>query len=67
MDTFATVMALLEKGVKAAGGILAAWGGVTVGRSLKDSNGPGMQMGIMEIVGGAIIFAAGAIIGAVTM
>ena len=45
---FTQMITLLSKGVLAAGALLAVWGMISVGRGLKDSNGPGNQNGIME-------------------
>ena len=46
-DMFSTMIDLLGKGVLAAGSLLAVWGLISVGRGLKDSNGPGIQNGVM--------------------
>ena len=42
---FTQMITLLSKGVLAAGALLAVWGMISVGRGLKDSNGPGIQNG----------------------
>ena len=34
------------------------WGAITVGTNMKDQNGPGMQSGAWQIVGGGLIIAA---------
>lgn len=59
-NMFTQAMQLLSKGVIVAGSLLTAWGLVTLGRSIKDSNGPGIGNAILEMVGGAMIIAAGA-------
>ena len=64
---FTQIMGLLQKGVTAVGAIIAVFGAVNLGRSIKDSNGPGIGSGIAEIVGGAIIIAAAAFISNVTL
>ena len=64
---FSTMIDLLGKGVLAAGSLLAVWGLISVGRGLKDSNGPGIQNGVMELIGGGLIIAAAAIIGTITL
>ncbi len=66
-NMFTTIMTLLQKGVTAAGAILVIWGAVSVGRGLKDNNGPGIQNGVMEIVGGGIIVAAALYFGNITL
>ena len=64
---FTQIMGLLQKGVTGVGAIIAVFGAVNLGRSFKDSNGPGIGSGIAEIVGGAIIIAAAAFISNVTL
>lgn len=67
MDYFSTAMSLLSKGTIAAGGLLTLWGLVQLGGAIKDHNGPGMQNAIFQVVGGAIIMAAGALFTNITM
>ncbi len=54
-----TAVNLLSKGAIAGGGIWAIWGIVQLGMAIKDSDGPGIGKAIWQIVGGAIIIAAG--------
>ena len=61
------MITLLSKGVLAAGALLAVWGMISVGRGLKDSNGPGIQNGIMELIGGGIVIAASQLITTITL
>lgn len=63
MEVLSTVINLLQKGVLIGGGIWTVWGVVTLGTALKDHNGPGMQTGIWQIVGGGLIVAAAALFG----
>ena len=63
VDALASAKDLLEKGATAGGGLWAVWGLVQLGMSIKDHNGPGIQGAIWQIIGGAIIIAAGAVIG----
>lgn len=63
---FSEVMSLLSKGVGILGAVLAIFGIVTIGRSIKDSNGPGIGNGIAEVVGGGIIVLAAAMFSNVT-
>ena len=58
MEVLTTVLALLTQFVTIGGGIWAVWGVVVLGTALKDHNGPGMQSGIWQIMGGAMICAA---------
>lgn len=64
---FTQMITLLSKGVLAAGALLAVWGMISVGRGLKDSNGPGIQNGIMELIGGGIVIAASQLITIITL
>lgn len=62
-----TAKSLLSKAATAGGGLWAVWGLVTLGMSIKDSNGPGIGNAIWQILGGAIIIAAGVAIGALDL
>ena len=64
---FTQMITLLSKGVLAAGALLAVWGMISVGRGLKDSNGPGIQNVIMELIGGGIVIAASQLITTITL
>lgn len=64
---FTQMITLLSKGVLAAGALLAVWGMISVGRGLNDSNGPGIQNGIMELIGGGIVIAASQLITTITL
>lgn len=46
--TFATV----------GGGMLLVWGAIATGTALKDQNGPQIQSGVWQIIGGGLIIAA---------
>lgn len=50
---------LLANAAQVGGGLWAVWGLVQLGMSIKDHNGPGIQGAIWQLVGGAIIIAAG--------
>lgn len=65
MDIFNTVIDLLTQGVMLGGGLWTVWGAVVLGGALKDHNGPGMQSGIWQIVGGMVILGAGAMFGSI--
>lgn len=53
---------LLSTAAKAGGGLWAVWGLVQMGMAIKDHNGPGIGGAVWQIVGGALILAAGTII-----
>ena len=52
-DAITTAKNLLSKAATAGGGLWAVWGLVTLGMSIKDSNGPGIGNAIWQILGGA--------------
>ena len=62
-----TAKSLLSKAATAGGGLWAVWGLVSLGLSIKDHNGPGIQGAIWQLIGGAIIIAAGTAIAAVDL
>ena len=43
------------------GGVWGLWGVVALGGALKDQNGPAIQSGVWQIVGGGLIIAAAAL------
>lgn len=53
---------LLATAAQAGGGLWAVWGLVQMGMAIKDHNGPGIGGAVWQIVGGALILAAGSII-----
>ena len=61
MDTFNSIINLIKSAALLGGGIFTIWGVVVLGTSLKDHNGPGIQNGIWQIVGGLLIVAAAAL------
>ncbi|EOS7969354.1 hypothetical protein DXT27_RS12910, partial [Enterococcus hirae] len=52
---------IVSKFAVIGGGFYAVWGAIVLGGALKDHNGPQMQSGIWQIVGGAVIVAAAAL------
>lgn len=65
MGTFNAIIDILSKYAIVGGGLYAVWGAVVLGGALKDHNGPQMQSGIWQIVGGALIVAAAALFKAI--
>ena len=61
MDTtfLATVLEYIRTFAVMGGGLLCLWGVITLGTNIKDHNGPGIQQAIWQVVGGALIIAAG--------
>ena len=63
---FSTVMGLVQKAVLAGGSIWLAIGAVILGLGLKNKEAPQIQSGIWQVVGGALITAAGAYLSTIT-
>lgn len=58
--TFLTsVLGYIKAFAIVGGGLLCLWGLITLGTNIKDHNGPGIQQAIWQVVGGALIIAAG--------
>ena len=52
------VITMVVKFVTIGGGFWLVWGVVVLAGALKDKNGPGLQSGVWQIVGGGLIMAA---------
>lgn len=63
---FSSIMGLLQKAVLAGGAIWLVIGAVILGLGLKNKEAPQIQSGIWQVVGGALITAAGAYINSIT-
>ena len=61
MDLLNQVVALVQKFVIIGGGFWLLWGVIVLAGGLKDKNGPALQAGIWQIVGGGLIIAAAAL------
>ena len=61
MDLLNQVVALVQKFAVIGGGFWLLWGVVVLAGGLKDKNGPALQAGIWQIVGGGLIIAAAAL------
>lgn len=62
MGTFTKVLQIAQKGVIGFGTFWIIWGLVVLGSGLKDKTAPDIKQGIGQIIGGAIIVLAGALI-----
>jgi len=60
MDLLNQVVALVQKFAVIGGGFWLLWGVIVLAGGLKDKNGPALQAGIWQIVGGGLIIAAAA-------
>ena len=55
------VLALVSKFAIIGGGLWLVWGVIILAGGLKDKNGPALQSGIWQIVGGGLIVAGAAL------
>lgn len=53
-----SVLSLFVTFATIGGGVLLVWGAIATGTALKDQNGPQIQSGVWQIIGGALIIAA---------
>jgi len=56
-----SVLDLFSKFAIIGGGLWLVWGAIVFGGALKDHNGPQIQTGLWQIVGGGVIIAAAAL------
>ena len=61
MDMLNTILSLFTKSAIIGGGLWLVWGAIVTGGALKDHNGPQIQTGVWQIVGGGLIIAAAAL------
>lgn len=61
MDLLNNVLSLISKFAIIGGGLWLVWGVVVLAGGLKDKNGPALQSGIWQIIGGGLIIAAAAL------
>lgn len=66
MDIINNLMDLLKNGAIFGGTLWALWGVIVLASGLKDKNGPQLQSGIWQIVGGVIIVSAAAYFASIT-
>ncbi len=57
---FNSIIELLVNFVTVGGALWLVWGVIILGTALKDKNGPALQSGVWQIVGGGLIVAAAA-------
>ena len=58
MDLLSQVVSLVVQFATIGGGFWLVWGVIVMAGGLKDKNGPALQSGIWQIVGGGMIIAA---------
>lgn len=56
-----SVLTLMSQFVMVGGGLWALWGAIVLGGGLRDQQGPQIQAGIWQLVGGGLILAAAAL------
>jgi hypothetical protein len=61
MDLLQQVLDLITKFAIIGGGLWLLWGAIVLAGGLKDKNGPSLQSGIWQVVGGGLIIAAAAL------
>ena len=61
MGMLNTILSLFTKFAIIGGGLWLVWGAIVTGGALKDHNGPQIQTGVWQIVGGGLIIAAAAL------
>lgn len=58
MDLLNQVLTMITRFATIGGGLWLVWGVVVLAGGLKDKNGPALQSGIWQIVGGGLIITA---------
>jgi hypothetical protein len=56
--TIQTILNQLKTFVTIGGGLWLVWGAIVLGLALRDHQGPQIQSGIWQVVGGGLIIAA---------
>ena len=67
MDLLNQILTLITKFAIVGGGLWLVWGAIVLAGGLKDKNGPALQSGIWQIVGGGLIIAAAALFSSIAM
>ncbi len=61
MALLSPILDLFTPFASIGGGLWPAWGAIVTGGALKDQNGPQIQTGVWQIIGGGLIIAAAAL------
>lgn len=61
------VLDLISSFALLGGSLWLLWGAIVLGGGLKDSNGPQIQTGVWQVVGGGLILAAAALFKGLTV
>ncbi len=65
MELFNNVVTMITKFATIGGGLWLVWGVIILAGGLKDKNGPALQSGIWQVVGGALIISATSLFGSI--
>ena len=60
-DILTQALGLFTKFAIIGGGLWAVWGVIALASGMKDQNGPQIQSGVWQVVGGGLIIAAAAL------
>jgi|GEM_PF-1379294 len=66
-DTINSLLDLLYQAIMLGGGLWGVWGAVTLAGGLKDQNGPGIQAGMWQLIGGAVICGVAGVVKTLTV
>lgn len=66
-DILSKALALFVKFATIGGGLWTVWGVITLGGGLRDHQGPQIQSGVWQAVGGGLIVAAAQLFSAITL
>lgn len=66
MDLLKQILTMVKQFATIGGSLWLIWGVIVLAGGLKDKNGPALQSGIWQIVGGALIIAASAVFVTIT-
>lgn len=67
MELMASVIELVVKFAIIGGGLWLVYGAIVLAGGLKDKNGPALQSGIWQIVGGGMIVLAAALFNSIAL
>lgn len=66
MDLLNQVLDMISKFALMGGGLWLVWGVIVLAGGLKDKNGPALQAGVWQIIGGGLIITAAALFKSIT-
>lgn len=66
MELLEQILDLFSTFAMIGGGLWLVWGAIVTGGALRDQNGPQIQTGVWQIIGGGLIIAAAALFNTIT-